>query len=84
MKQSAYARWLEVITACTVGALALVPFSGAIPLVIPETSTTTLNELGIAASQWSFVAMIRRSTNQNGCKSASLALACVADGRSAR
>jgi hypothetical protein len=50
-------------------------YSGAYPVVVPPSSTRSLQELGIPTAAWPQVAILDLPTDQDGCQGASLALA---------
>jgi hypothetical protein len=50
-------------------------YSGAYPVVVPASSTASLQELGIPSSAWPQLAIIDLPTDQDGCQGASLTLA---------
>jgi len=47
------------------------------PLDVPASSTTSLGALGIPESEWPRIHMLRSSTNQDGCRRATLELGFV-------
>jgi hypothetical protein len=59
---------------CTTADFAIAPFSGAYGFTLPARATARLSALGIPSRHWPRVAMLDRSHNQDGCKSARLAL----------
>ncbi len=67
--------------ACTTSNFAVTQFSGAYTFSVPANSTKTLSQLGIPQSAWPKVKMINLSTNQDACKSTSLALGYTGTGQ---
>ncbi|WP_309617451.1 hypothetical protein [Salinibacterium sp.] len=63
---------------CTAGDFATTPATGTIAL--PARSATTLSALGLDEASWPQVAMLNTSTNQDGCKDATLILSYTATG----
>jgi hypothetical protein len=59
---------------CGVADFSAKGFSGPAGFTLPASSTVSLGELGFASSEWPRIAMLERSTNQDGCKQASLSL----------
>lgn len=66
---------------CSAADFSAEQFTGALPLIVPAGSTTTLGDLGVPQAAWPTVSMILHPTDQSGCKSASLDLAFSASGR---
>ena len=66
---------------CTLADFALQQLSGAYPLRVPAASTTSLGALGLSSAQWPQVAIIDRSTNQDGCRGATVTLGYAAAAR---
>jgi hypothetical protein len=60
---------------CTLADFASQPFSGPGPVVVPPSSTRTLQELGIPVVEWPQLELIDLPRDQNGCQGASLTLA---------
>jgi hypothetical protein len=50
-------------------------FSGSYPLTVGAGQTVSLSGLGVPSSAWPLLSMLNASSNQDGCKSASLSLA---------
>jgi len=59
---------------CTTADFAVAQFSGAYGFALKARTTTRLSALRIPSRHWPRVAMLNRSHNQDGCKTATLAL----------
>jgi hypothetical protein len=66
---------------CTVDDFAVVQLAGSGKLVIEANSTSTLSELGVSSEDWPTVSMLDTTSNQDGCKDATLSLSYSAVGR---
>jgi hypothetical protein len=64
---------------CTLADFAVQQYSGPSPLRIPPSSTLSLQELGLPATDWPQVALVDQPHNQDGCQRASLTLLYTAD-----
>jgi hypothetical protein len=60
---------------CTLADFAEQPYSGVNPVVVPPSSTRTLQELGVPVGEWPQLELIDLPRDQNGCQRASLTLA---------
>ena len=68
---------------CLIGDYAVVQYSGPYPLVVPGSSTKplTLSQLGVASSnQWPQIKFLNTTSNQDGCKGATLSLSYSGSG----
>ena len=65
---------------CAVSDFTVDQGSNGLPITVAAGSTNTLSRLGLARATWPAVGMLNRSTNQDGCKGASLTLAYTASG----
>ena len=59
---------------CSADDFAVTQYSGAYPLTLAASETTTLSSRGIPASQWPALTLVNRAVNQDGCKGASVSL----------
>lgn len=60
---------------CTAADFSVQQYSGAYPVVIPALSARSLEGLGIPVAAWPQVAIVDRTSNQDGCQGASVTLA---------
>jgi len=65
---------------CAVGDFTVGQASSSIPITVAAHATSALSSLGLARTSWPHVGMLDRSTNQDGCKGASLTLGYAASG----
>jgi hypothetical protein len=63
-----------VTAACTPSDFAVVQYSGGYPLTVPAGSTRTLSALSVPVANRPQLQMLDTSSNQDGCKNASLTL----------
>ncbi len=66
---------------CTLADFALQQLSGRYPLAVPAASSTSLGALGLPSAEWPQVAIIDRTTNQDGCRGATVTLGYAAAAR---
>jgi len=67
---------------CLVGDYGVVQYSGPYPLVVPGSSAKTLTQLGVVtASQWPQIRFLNTTSNQDGCKGATLSLSYSGSGQ---
>lgn len=66
--------------ACTAKDFTVTQFSGAYPVAVPAGSSS-LSTIGITQAAWPRVGMLDTSTNQDGCKGATLQLAYSGSGQ---
>ena len=59
---------------CSASDFPVTQFSGAYPFTLLSGRTATLSQLGFASTQWPQVKMLDTSSNQDGCKNATLKL----------
>ncbi len=60
---------------CSSADFSVQQYSGPYPVVVPASSTASLQELGIPTAAWPQAAIIDLPTDQDGCQGASLTLA---------
>jgi hypothetical protein len=60
---------------------AVTQYSGPYPLTVPGSGSASLSSLHVASSAWPKVAMLDTTTNQDGCKGATLTLAYSGSGQ---
>jgi hypothetical protein len=65
---------------CLIGDYAVVQYSGPYPLVVPGSSTKTLSQLGVTPSQSPQIRFLNTTSNQDGCKGATLSLSYSGSG----
>jgi hypothetical protein len=63
---------------CTLADFVLQQLSGRYPLTVPAASTTSLAALGLPSTEWPQVAIIDRTTDQDGCRGATVTLGYAA------
>jgi hypothetical protein len=66
---------------CTSADYAVTQYSGPYPLIVPGSGSASLSSLRVASSAWPKVAMLDTTTNQDGCKGATLTLAYSGSGQ---
>jgi hypothetical protein len=66
---------------CTSADYAVTQYSGPYPMTVPGSGSASLSGLGVASSAWPKVAMLNSTTNQDGCKGATLTLAYSGSGQ---
>jgi hypothetical protein len=66
---------------CTPADYAITQYSGPYPLTVPGSGSASLSSLGVASSARPKVAMLDTTTNQDGCKNATLTLAYSGSGQ---
>jgi len=66
---------------CTSADYAVTQYSGPYPLTVPGSGSASLSSLGVASSAWPQIKMLDTTTNQDGCKSATLTLAYSGSGQ---
>jgi hypothetical protein len=66
---------------CTPADYAVTQYTGPYPLTVPGSGSASLSSLGVASSARPKVAMLDTTTNQDGCKSATLTLAYSGSGQ---
>ena len=66
---------------CTLADYAVLQYTGGYPLTVAGSSTATLSQLNIAASAFPHVVMRDTSSNQDGCKGATVNLAYSGSGQ---
>lgn len=64
---------------CTLADFAVQQYSGPYPLLIPASSTRSLEALGLPVPDWPQVTLVDQPHNQDGCQRASLTLLYTAD-----
>ena len=60
---------------CSTSDYLVTQYVGPYPLQVPGSTTMTLAQLGVPASQWPQITFLDRPVNQDGCKGATLTLA---------
>jgi hypothetical protein len=68
------APWATPALPCSPSDFAIQQYSGPYPVVIPPSSTRSLQQLGIPSPDWPRIAIIDLPTDQDGCQGASLTL----------
>jgi hypothetical protein len=66
---------------CSVGDFTVTQVSGDFEVQVAAKSTATLDSLGLPSEEWPTAGMLDATTNQDGCKGASLTLEYSAEGR---
>ena len=66
---------------CPLTDFAVVQYSGGYPLTVPATASSTLSQLGVPAGALPQVVMRDTSSNQDGCKGATLSLGYAGSGK---
>jgi len=66
---------------CLIGDYAVVQYSGPYPLVVPGSTAKTLSQLGVTDTlKWPQIRMLNTTSNQDGCKGATLQLSYSGSG----
>jgi len=63
---------------CTAGDYSITQLSGSAAIVIPANASRTLSQVGVPESQWPEFRMLDTSSNQDGCKGATITIDYVA------
>lgn len=66
---------------CSATDYAIVQFSGSYPLTVGVGQTVSLSELGLSSTLWPALAMFNTSSNQDGCKGATVSLTFAGAGQ---